>query len=888
MSPLPRGTLTLFFSDIEGSTSLLTGLGPRWAEALSAHRAILREAFGKHDGQEVGTEGDSFFVVFTSATEAVAAAVDAQRGLAEHDWPEGRTLRVRIGLHTGEPEVHEDDYIGIDIHRAARIMATAHGGQIVVSQATHALVSETLPAELVLDLGWHRLKDLAEPEHLFEIVPPGLAQAHPPLRTLGMAANLPMYPTELLGRDAELRDITAAIQVEGARLVTLTGPGGTGKTRLAVAAAKALQDRAPGDVFFVPLQSADRAAVMWASIGEAVGAPMGTAEETPAQRTLAFLRDRGAVLVLDNLEQIPEAADVVATLLQVAPRVTVLVTSRRPLHLFGERQYPLSPLAVPRRARRSLTLEDVERNPAVRLFVERARMVRPSFALTPDTVADVVELCRRLDGLPLAIELAAARSRLLGPRGILARLDRWFGEAVLEGDRPERQRTLTATISWSYDMLTEADRRVLRQLSVFSSRVGLDAVEAVVGVGGRDPLDVVADLVDASLLEIRDGPDGEPVVYLLETIGRFALDRLEEHGEVDATRQRHAEWCIRIARDFSAALNAGPRQLGALDRFEAVIEDLRAALDWMLSPAAPRERFELGLELLEPMDTYWYRFGYVLEGRGWSDRAMALLDKGHHGDSPQIVDALHGHGVLALQQNDLAAGTQALERALAMAHRLGDVSREARESNSLGIGRREQGDVEAAGELIERSIELARRIGDDQREATGLSNIVTIHMDRGDYTAATQAALRAIAADEARRDAWGVAINQTNLATALLHSEGPEPALRKLLDTAHSTIALGDVELSICVVENFASVWAALGDTQRAAALLGAADHQRQAAGIPRTAPDEAILDRFVSPARSEADNDEWNRAYAAGRNLTIEAAVAQGSIAPDGEEAVP
>ena len=190
MSPLPRGTLTLFFSDIEGSTSLLTGLGPRWAEALSAHRVILRDAFGKHDGLEVGTEGDSFFVVFTTATEAVAAAVDAERGLAEHDWPEGRTLRVRIGLHTGEPQVHEDDYIGIDIHRAARIMATAHGGQIVISQATHALVSETLPAELVLDLGWHRLKDLAEPEHLYEVVPPGQVRAHPPLRSLGMAANL--------------------------------------------------------------------------------------------------------------------------------------------------------------------------------------------------------------------------------------------------------------------------------------------------------------------------------------------------------------------------------------------------------------------------------------------------------------------------------------------------------------------------------------------------------------------------------------------------------------------------------------------------------------------------------------------------------------------------
>lgn len=304
----------MLFSDIEGSTSLLTGLGPRWAEALSAHRTVLRDVFEAYDGLEVGTEGDSFFVVFTSATSALLAAVAAQTGLAEHEWPEDRPVRVRIGLHTGEPQRHEDDYIGLDVHRAARISATAHGGQVVMSDATHALVGDALQGLTVRDLGWHRLKDLPEPEHLYDVTPPGLPADHPPLRSLGMAANLPSYSGELVGRGQELEDVIAVIEHDRARLVTFTGPGGTGKTRLAVAVARELQKRFPRDVFFVPLHTAGRATLMWAAIADAVGAPLN-AEQQPSQRAVDFLRERAALLVLDNLEQIPDADVVVSRLL---------------------------------------------------------------------------------------------------------------------------------------------------------------------------------------------------------------------------------------------------------------------------------------------------------------------------------------------------------------------------------------------------------------------------------------------------------------------------------------------------------------------------------------------------------------------------------------------
>ena len=874
MSPLPTGTLTLLFSDIEGSTSLLNGLGSRWGEALSAQRRILRAAWEAHQGREMGTEGDSFFVVFTSAQEALLAAIEGQRALAGHDWPGGVALRVRIGLHTGEPERHEDDYIGIDVHRAARIMATAHGGQIVLSATTQELVGGGTADYRVRDLGWHRLKDLTEPEHLFDVAAAGLEREHPPLRSLGTRASLPTHATELVGRSREVTEICEMFDLGGVRLVTLTGTGGTGKTRLAVAVAGELEHRLARDTYFVPLHAHDRATLMWAGIADAVSAP-ADAKQAPDQRALRFLADRSALVVLDNLEQITDADVVVARLLGEAPGVRILATSRRPLHLVDEQQYPVSPLPV---AEPTLdgNLADVQTG-AVDLFVRRARMVKPAFALTPGNVDDVVALCRRLDGLPLAIELAAARSRLLSPKALLHRIDDRPTDTVSLAGRSERQRTLQATISWSYDLLDDSDQRVFRHLGVFSSRFDLDAVAHVVGAQDRDPLDVVAHLIDVSLLEIVEGPDGEPMLFLLETIRRFARERLQASEEEDEVRLAHARWYLQVAAQISGLLD-GPRQMSALDRMKAVEQDIRAALGWCLAPTAEPagERAECGYALLEPMNSYWYRFGHIAEGRAWHERAMRLLASDDVPDSAQVVDALHGEGIFAVQQLDLTVGSQALERALAMAHRLGDLHREAREYNSLGIARRESGDVTEARELIERSLSLARQIGDRRREANALTNIVHLHMDLDDYAAAVQAAHTAIAADRALDDPWGVAINQCNLVVALLHAEGPERARDVLRDVAAGAVALGDIELSIDVIDTSAAIWAALGHAEQAATLLGTAEKQRQVAGIPRPAPDQQHLDRFIDPARRSVPEHHWNSALARGATLTIDQAVTQ------------
>ena len=879
MSPLPTGTVTLLFSDIEGSTLMLNRLGARWGEALSDQRKILRAVFDEQAGHEMGTEGDSFFVVFESAQSALLAAVEGQRRLQEHSWPDNVPLRVRIGLHTGEPTRHEDGYIGIDVHRAARIAATANGGQTVMSESTRALVGAHPAGVRVRDLSWHRLKDIADPEHLFDVVAPGLLDTFPPLRSLGTRANLPTYATELIGRSQELAGVCGAVEGKGARLVTLTGPGGTGKTRLAVAAAAELHDRFPCDTFFIGLHATDRATLMWSAIAEAVGAPADV-EELPHERALRFLSDRASLLVLDNLEQIDDADVVVSQLLTDAPQVRVLATSRRPLHLVDEHEYPIAPLGVPEAG--SVDPTAAQQSGAVRLFARRASMVRPSFQLSPDNVADVVELCRRLDGLPLAIELAAARVRLLSPKALLSRIDERLGDGVTASDRALRQRTLGATIAWSYDLLAEDDQRLFRRLGVFASAADLAAVRYVAATDDRDPLDIVAHLVDVSLVQIVEAADGEPMITMLETIRQFARERLQASGECDEVRLRHARWCVEVANEVNGLLY-GPNRTTALDRMDVVGEDIRSALDWCLRPAdeAPPERRECGYALIEPMNTYWYRFGYVAEGRGWHDRALKLVESDASADSGRFVDALHGVGILAVQQSDLAAGTQALERALEMARRLGDLDREARECNSLGIARRMAGDSEGGRRLIERSLQLAREVSNPRREATALANITQFLLDTGDYPAAVDAARRSVSADEALGDPWAVAVSQCNLVSALLHAEGPERAYEQLVSVAAEAVALGDTELSVEIVDSFAAVWAGLGHGERAASLLGASDNQRELSGIPRAAPDDEHLSRFITPARRSLPGQEWEHAYAAGRSLSLEAAIAEGMAQP-------
>ena len=621
--------MTLLFSDMEGSTRLLDRLGDRYVDVLSAQRRVLRAAWADHNGVEMGTEGDSFFVVFASAGDAVMAAVAGQRALAELEFAEAERPRVRMGLHTGTPARHDDGYVGMDVHRGARVAAVAHGGQIVVSSATAARVRDDRRVRVgLVDLGSHRLKDIPQLEQLFQVAGDGLEREFPPVRSLGTTTRLPTSRTPLVGRDGELAELSELI-ASGARLVTLTGAGGSGKTRLAIAVAERAAERFSGGVFFVPLATATTQHAMWTTIADALDLP---ADGKVPPGFFEYVAHRDALLVLDNLEQLDGADKVVSELLENAPAVVVVATTRAPLHLRGEHEHAVPPLELPATAE----VSEIAESGAVQLFVQQAQMVRPSFELADDNAAAVAEICRRLDGLPLAVELAAARAKLLSPHALASRLDHTLDLASPGADRPSRQQTLRDTIAWSYDLLPPEHQLFLDTLGVFVGGADLDTVQAVAGDGQTDAYDAVAALVDASLVTLRDNDEGEPWIGLLETIREFALERLEATGRLDQARHAHArhyhDRAVRdeqIARQTSAgagtATSDGRTSL-AWKRDHA--DNVRGALAWAFSDGGAtvdRERLSTGIPLINFGLTIW-RTGHLREGLTWAGKAVPAAD----------------------------------------------------------------------------------------------------------------------------------------------------------------------------------------------------------------------------------------------------------------------
>jgi predicted ATPase/class 3 adenylate cyclase len=573
---LPAGTVTFLFSDIEGSTRLLEELGDGYVALLQEHNRIFREVIRDYEGAEVSTEGDSFFVVFRSPLSAVDAAAQIQRRLA--DAPVAAPIRVRMGLHTGLGQLAGGDYVGIDVHRAARIAAAGHGGQILVSDATRAMVEPDLSAALSLgDLGLHRLKDLVRPERLYQLAVEGLPSEFPPLRSLDARPNnLPLQLTRFIGRQAQIAEIKRRL-LNGARLLTLTGPGGTGKTRLAIEVAGETLLAFEDGVWFVDLASVTDPALVISAIAEILGV---TAKDGHSlQQALGgSLRDKAMLVVLDNFEQVVDAGADVERLLLAAPRLKVLVTSRTVLHRYGEQEFPVPPFALPDPG----SLPDVAslaRYEAIGLFVERAAAVKPDFALTPLNAPSVAEIAIRLDGLPLAIELAASRIKILSPQAIVKRLGP--GSTVMVSrvpDAPARQRTLRGTIEWSYQLLKEGERQLFEELSVFQGGASVVAIESICApVRGGETLDDLASLVDNSLLRQMETEAGEPRFDMLETIKGYAAERLEDQPELsEATQRAHAAYFANFAQRQWEHLT-GPRREPALAAMAADIANLRGS-----------------------------------------------------------------------------------------------------------------------------------------------------------------------------------------------------------------------------------------------------------------------------------------------------------------------
>jgi predicted ATPase/class 3 adenylate cyclase len=607
------GTLTFLFTDLAGSTQLWERLPEAMTDALQRHDTLLHEAIASSGGRVVKTTGDGMMAVFPTAGEAVAASLAAQRALTAEPWGETGALRVRMGLHAGEAEQRADDYFGPTINRAARIMAAGHGGQVLLSASAAALAADRLPAGAALrDLGEHRLKDLGRPERIFQLVHPDLAEAFPPLSTLDRAVgNLPAQAAAFVGRETELAELGRRLVDPSMRLLTLTGPGGTGKTSLAVRAAGIHASAFPDGAFFVDLaNAADTDAVLVAlarviDLGEVIDRPL-------LDELTDRLRDRRMLLVLDNFEQVTEAAGVVVRLLTDCPGIKLLVTSREPVKIRAENVYPVPPLSLPPAGLRLVSAAELAGVESVQLFVERGRAIRPDFELTDENAAVIAEICRRLDGLPLAIELAAARLRLFSPDVLRDRLR--SGLDLLRSasrDLPARQQTLRATIEWSYQLLDPGEQRLFEMLAAFAD-ADLVAVEAVAaGMDGAgpavDPVDGLASLVEKSLIRQVEAPAGEPRLAMLETIREYAAERLDLHADVGRVVRRaqatyYADFAARLRRDLT-----GTERERALAAMTTEVRNLRIAWRYWVGEADLERLNQLADSLLILNDARgWY------------------------------------------------------------------------------------------------------------------------------------------------------------------------------------------------------------------------------------------------------------------------------------------
>jgi predicted ATPase/class 3 adenylate cyclase len=733
MPSLPIGTVTFLFTDIEGSTRLVQELGSRFREMLEAHHGILRGAISTHRGVEVSTEGDAFFAVFPSATDAVGAAVAAQSELVTTSWPNDVEIRVRMGLHTGNGELGGDNYVGVDVHRAARIAAAGHGGQVLLSEPTRALVEPGLPESVDLrDLGQHRLKDIRATEHLYQLVIAGLPSDFPALRTLDASpTNLVAPASPLVGRDRELMELSDLLASN--RLLTLTGPGGTGKTRLATElGARALPNFKDG-AFFVPLETLTERSVVSTAIAQVVGA-RGSGQREPEHILAEHLAERQLLLILDNFEQVVVAGPLVARLRTDAKDLTVVVTSRIPLHLSGEQEYPVSPLTVPG-AGATVDVDALSKVEAVALFVDCARRVQPTFQLTDDNAAAVVAICQRLDGLPLAIELACARVKMLSPDGILARL----GQALpfLAGgrvDQPDRQRAMRAAIEWSYQLLSSAQQQLFRRLTVFSGGWSIDAAEQVAAPAGELPIDVLdglTALVDQSLVRPAvHAPPHEPRFEMLQLIREYGAERLAETEEAATIGRRHAEWVLALTEAAAASLE-GATDLAWFDRLAREHDNVRSALRWLIDHG---ER-ELGLRLASATWRFWQQRGYIAEGRRWF--GSLLPGEEERALDPGVLAVAHtAAGGLAYWQNALDDAEVHYQSALDIdrvhhrADRLGD------DVYNLAFVAMARLDVQNARRLFLESADLFTAAGQSTRLADTTGARGALEMRAGNLEAA--------------------------------------------------------------------------------------------------------------------------------------------------------
>ncbi|HSH81589.1 MAG TPA: adenylate/guanylate cyclase domain-containing protein [Herpetosiphonaceae bacterium] len=888
MPDQPTGTVTFLFTDIEGSTTRWEHQRQAMQQALARHDAILRAVIAAHGGHVFKTVGDAFYAVFAAAPDALHAALAAQRAFEAEAWPaETGPLRVRMALHTGATEQRDGDYFGPPLNRVARLLAAGHGGQVLISAATQELVRDQLPLAAALrSLGEHRLRDLIRPEHIFQLLAPDLAGDFPPLRTLeNRPNNLPLQPTPFLGRERELAALGTLLRTPSIRLLTVTGPGGTGKTRLALQAAADALDHFADGVWFVNLAPIGDPMLVVSTIAHVL-VVHETGQQSLVDLLKHHLRDKALLLLLDNFEQVLGAAPAVADLLGVAPRLTVLVTSRAPLRLRGEHEYSVPPFAVPD-PRHLPALAALTQYDAVRLFIARAQEVRADFAVTNANAPAVAEICVRLDGLPLAIELAAARVRLFSPPALLARLGSRL--TLLTGgarDQPARHQTLRGAIDWSYSLLQSDEQILFARLAVFLGGRTFEAIEAVCNPeGGLDVLAGVESLVEKSLLRQEEGPGGEPRLVMLETIHEYARERLELSGEVENLRQRHAAYFLQMAEAAEGEF-MGPHQAAALARLAPEQDNVRAALTWVLE----RREGETALRLAGAFGHFWNASGQLIEGRQWLEAALAMTqpaqaavpDAGSAGAAR--AKALHHAAWAAQLQGDFEAARLRVEAALALNRARADTPEIAWSLNMLAMIAGAEGDFATAGERSDEALALQRELGDPSALAAMLNNEGWRAYVAGDDARALplleeSLALHRQVGDTSRR----LGLTLDSLGKVLIERGDHARARALLTEGLRLAQHYGSKRQLQEALDGLAWLAAPEGmargapgeGAERAARLFGAAEALREACGEVLSPPERSVQEHHVAIAQVHLDEAAWQAAWAAGRAMPLEQAVA-------------
>jgi predicted ATPase/Tfp pilus assembly protein PilF len=880
--------------------------------ALARHDEVLRSAIEERGGYIFKTVGDAFCAAFSTAIAPLEASLFAQRVLlSQEGWSEETgPLRVRMALHVGGAEERDGDYFGPPLNRVARLLSAAHGGQVLLSAAAQEMVRDQLPVGTNLrDLGEHRLTDLFRPERVFQFSAPDLPVEFPPLRTLDVYRNnLPLQPTPLVGREKEVAQVCDLLRGDETRLLTLTGPGGTGKTRLGLQAAADLLEDFTDGTFFVPLATLSETQQFLPAVAETLGV-RETGEQRFDEILKNYFHEMQLLLILDNFEQVLGAAPAVTELLAAAPGLKVLATSRAPLGLYGEHEFPVPPLTLPD-LKRPPPLERLTQYEAVGLFVERARAVKPDFSITNESAPAVAEICVRLDGLPLAIELAAARIKMLPPKAMLPRLSSRL--KLLTGgarDLPVRQRTLRGAIEWSHTLLGDGEKTLFARMAVFSGGRTLEAVEAVCDAQGDLPVDAfdgVSSLLDKSLLRQEEGPEGEPRFVMLETIHEYAREKLQQSGEAEEIGRAHTEYFLALAEEAEPEL-VGTDQVSWMDRLEAEHDNLRAALSRSLKAGDSGLALRIGGALWR----FWNVRGHFSEGRRWLTAGLS-----GQGAAPASLRARAslGLGYLDLRQGDYPRAVEDLEASHSLYQEIGDRRGEAYALCFLGWIALDRNEFDRAEELLEESLALSRAAGTARDVSVSLNALAMLKVYRGDHERATAMQEECLSLATEAGDVQIIAVLTYNLGfTAAMTGEyeraeafvrEAQELFREVGDRGMAPLAsnrLGFLALSqddpdraeeLCVeairdlqeqaqtpgtdfaLEILGGVAAWRGGIRRAARLWSAVAGYRDATGAPWIPEERAMIEAHIDAARPRLEEATWREEWEKGRSMTLDQAV--------------